>query len=83
MRALNSQITDGVPHQRTQNRLTENEDNVFVPAGRFESTPTPTPRWLGNRGWSRAILSSSKTTKLGIDTLKANELTSEAEAEAD
>ena len=67
--------------KRTQNRLTENEDNVFVPAGRFENTPDTDPALAGNREWGRAILERSKTTKLGIDTLKANELTSEAEAE--
>ena len=81
MRALNS-VTDEVPaSKRTQNRLTENEDNVFVPAGRFENTPDTDPALAGNREWGRAILERSKTTKLGIDTLKANELTSEAEAE--
>ena len=81
MRALNS-VTDEVPaSKRTQNRLTENEDNVFVPAGRFENTPDTDPALSGNREWGRAILERSKTTKLGIETLKANELTSEADAE--
>ncbi len=81
MRSLNS-VTDEVPEgKRHQNRQTENADNVFVPAGRFENTPDTDPSLSGNREWGRAILERSKTTQIGIATLKENELTSAAEAE--
>ena len=81
MRSLNS-VTDEVPEgKRHQNRQTENADNVFVPAGRFENTPDTDPSLSGNREWGRAILERSKTTQIGIATLKENELTSVAEAE--
>ena len=81
MRALES-VTDEVPAaKRTQNRSTETEETVFVPAGRFENTPDTDPALAGNRAWGRAILERSKTSEIGIATLKANELTSVEEAE--
>ena len=82
LRSLNS-VTDEIPSaKRTQDRSHENAENVFVPAGRFENTPDTDPSLAGNRAWGRAILERSKSTQLGIDILKENELTSVAEAEA-
>lgn len=81
LRALNS-VTDEVPAaKRTQNRAEENETNVFVPAGRFENTPDTDPSLSGNRQWGREILERSKTTRLGLDTLEANQLSSVTQAE--
>lgn len=77
-----AEVTDEVqPPQRTQNRLTETEDSVFKPAGDFENTPDTDPALAGNREWGRGILERSTTTRIGIDTLAANELGSVADAD--
>ncbi|SIL71335.1 aldehyde dehydrogenase [Mycobacteroides abscessus subsp. abscessus] len=76
MRSLNS-VTDEVPGpKRTQNRLEETEETVFRPRHDFENAPDTDSSLEQNRVWGREILERSKTTKLGLQALKDNELSS-------
>lgn len=81
MRSLNS-VTDEVPGpKRTQNRLEETAQTVFRPRFGFENAPDTDSSLEQNRVWGREILERSKTTKLGLQALKDNELSSAAQVD--
>ncbi len=81
MRSLNS-VTDEVPGpKRTQNRLEETAQTVFRPRFGFENAPDTDSSLEQNRVWGRDILERSKTTEIGLQALKDNELSSAAQVD--